>query len=539
MRRPWIIPLALLLWASSAAAGELDTFTGPTVPDEVPSKKAPTTPEAIEAGKKIYERRCLPCHGAAGAGDGPAADTMDPRPRDFTKGKFKIRSTVHKALPTDEDLYRTISRGIPGSGMPAWKALLTEDQRLQVIAYIKTFAPQFGEGASPEMIPVGQPPPATPDLLKKGQEIFEKVCFVCHGKAGRGNGPLAVATQDDWGNPLYPRNLTKTWTYKGGNDVKDIFLRISGSLNGTPMPAFQSTLTEEERWAVAHYVTSLQKATPSGGTVVIESQRVEGEIGDDPAAPVWAGMAAVDVLMAGQVHVPPRNQSPTVDIVQIQSVYNDKEIAFRLTWDDRTENRTHQESERTQQMESPIFTETYPVLYPPSMRLKNLRDSAALQFPVRLPQGPEKPHFFLGDTGKPVNLWQWKADGDAVEELTSKGYKTPAARQPDASQQAAGRGVFTDGVWQVVLKRPLVTEDAANDVQFGPDQLIPVAVHVWDGANGETGLRRTVSSWYFVVLKTGVPAGVFAATGVAVILAAGLEFWLVKRTRRQTAGKES
>lgn len=538
MRPGWLILLVVLLWAAPAAAGELDVFVGPTAPDEIPSKPAPATPEAIAAGKKIYERRCLPCHGATGAGDGPAADTMDPRPRDFTKGKFKIRSTVHKALPTDEDLYRVISRGIPGSGMPAWKSLLSEDERLQVIAYIKTLAPAFSDGTKPEMIPVGPVPAATEQMLKNGQEMFEKVCFVCHGKAGRGNGPLAVATQDDWGNPLYPRNLTKSWTYKGGNDVKDIFLRVSGSLNGTPMPAFMATLSEEERWALAHYVKSLQKPTPAADAVVIESQRVDGELTDDPASPIWNGVHAVDVLMSGQVHVPPRNQNPTVDLVMIQSIYNDKEIAFRLTWDDRTENRMHQDSERAQQMEVPIVTETYPVLYPPSVRLRNLRDSVALQFAVRMPQGPEKPHFFLGDTGKPVNLWRWMADGDAVEELMAKGYKTPAARQPDESQQAAGKGVFTDGVWQVVLKRPLVTEDAANDVQFGPERLIPVAVHVWDGANGETGLRRTISSWYFVVLKTGVPAGAFAVTGVAVLLAAGFEFWLVKRIRRQTAGKE-
>jgi mono/diheme cytochrome c family protein len=525
-----------------AELGELDDMTGPTAPDEIPSKKAPTAPEAIAAGKKLYQRRCMPCHGEHGDGNGPAADVMDPRPRDFTKGLFKIRTTTHNELPTDEDLYRTISRGIPGTGMPSWKGLLSEDERLNVIAYVKTFSDKFKDAPPPKMIPVGVEPPASPEMIKKGKELFtgKAACFTCHGMEGRGNGPLAPVMMDVWSNPIYPRNLTKSWLYKGGNDTKDIFLRISGSLNGTFMPSFLESLSEEERWSIAQYVKSIQRPKPVGSQVVIESRKVAGEITIDPASPVWQGVVATDVLMAGQVHVPPRNQSPTVDVVQVQSVYNDTEIAFRLTWDDRTENRVNQENDRTKQMETPIFTETYPVLYPPSVRLKVLRDSAALQFPVKPPQGPEKPHFFLGDIGKPVNLWQWKADGDVVEELNAKGYKTPAAEQPDPSQQAKGKGVFTDGVWRVVIKRPLTTPDVANDVQFAPGgPLMPVAVHVWDGANGETGLRRTISSWYFVVLKTGVSASVYVSSVVAVVLAAVVEFWLIKRARRHTERKGS
>lgn len=534
------ILLALLLHPVEGRAGELDAVVGPTAPDELPSKKLPSGPEVVAAGKQVYEKRCLPCHGLAGAGEGPAADTMNPRPRDFTRGLFKLKSTQNGELPTDEDLFRTISRGIPGSGMPSWKRLLSENERLEVIAYLKTFSDRFKDSSAPKPIPMSKEPAQTPELIKLGKELFEgkAQCLLCHGKSGRGNGVIAEAIVDAWGNPLYPRDLTLGWQYKGGNEVKEIYLRISGGIEGTPMPAYLDKLTEEERWAIAHYVKSLQRPGPSGSRVVIESRPIGEDVPLDPNAPVWQAGEAVEVLMSGQVHVPPRNQDPTVDLVLVKSVYNDKEIGFWLEWHDRTQNLTHQDSERTQKMEAADFSATYPVLYPPSVRLRGLRDAVALQFPVKIPQGSETPHFLLGDTGKPVNLWHWKADLQMVEELNAKGYKTPPALQPPESQQATGKGVFDDGVWRAVIKRPLTTKDGAHDIQFVPDQLIPVAVHVWDGANGETGLRRTISSWYFVTLKTSVPVWVYLFTAFVVAFTAGFEFWLVRRYKTSAKSGE-
>ena len=61
-----------------------------------------------EAGKKVYEKWCINCHGDSGEGNGPAADFFTPRPRDFTYGLYKIRSTQSGQLPTDEDLVRVI-----------------------------------------------------------------------------------------------------------------------------------------------------------------------------------------------------------------------------------------------------------------------------------------------------------------------------------------------------------------------------------------------------------------------------------------------
>src|SRR5262245_45799970 len=64
----------------------------------------------VQAGGRIFARQCAPCHGATGAGDGMAAYLLYPKPRNFRKGPFRFVSTW-EGVPTDDDLFRTISRG--------------------------------------------------------------------------------------------------------------------------------------------------------------------------------------------------------------------------------------------------------------------------------------------------------------------------------------------------------------------------------------------------------------------------------------------
>ncbi|MDQ6734538.1 MAG: cytochrome c, partial [Nitrospirota bacterium] len=99
--------------------------------------------EMIEAGKRIYFTKCVWCHGVEGSGDGPAADRLWPRPRNFNQGTFKIRHTASgelplfdskKPTPGQNDLFETVTHGLPGSAMPSWDGILTEEQRLQVLS---------------------------------------------------------------------------------------------------------------------------------------------------------------------------------------------------------------------------------------------------------------------------------------------------------------------------------------------------------------------------------------------------------------------
>src|SRR5437667_6257017 len=97
------------------------------------------------AGKRVYVKWCAGCHGDAGAGDGAAAAYMLPRPRNFTSGLYKIRTTASGQLPTDADLERAIDEGLPGSAMPAWKGRLSDAQRRDAMAYLKTFSALFAD----------------------------------------------------------------------------------------------------------------------------------------------------------------------------------------------------------------------------------------------------------------------------------------------------------------------------------------------------------------------------------------------------------
>src|SRR5262245_20606494 len=93
-------------------------------------------PANLETPKAIYDQHCAACHGLNGLGDGPAAVWLYPKPRHFDSGLFKIKSTPAGFLPTDEDLFQTVTRGMPGSSMPSF-TYLSEQQRRDVVQYVK------------------------------------------------------------------------------------------------------------------------------------------------------------------------------------------------------------------------------------------------------------------------------------------------------------------------------------------------------------------------------------------------------------------
>jgi mono/diheme cytochrome c family protein len=194
--------------------------------------------EPQEGGYALYRKHCLHCHGVDGAGNGPTASFLFPRPRDYRKGLFKFTSTPTGAKPTREDLRKTVKYGLHGTSMPAFEALMSNRQVEQVLDYL-LFLSMRGEtelgliaeagvadeatadeaisdvvaaeiaqsvfakwkAADSQVVRPETPrTPSSPESIARGRELFlglnktgNKVeCAGCHGPQGRGNGPSFI-----------------------------------------------------------------------------------------------------------------------------------------------------------------------------------------------------------------------------------------------------------------------------------------------------------------------------------------------------------
>ena len=461
-----------------------------------------------DAGKKVYEKWCMNCHGQEGEGNGPAADFFTPRPRDFTFGLYKIRSTGSGELPTDQDLIQIVTHGMAGTGMPNWDHTLKEREIQQVVQYIKTFSGKFARAKEPpKKIEMGTTPAPTLESIARGEEAWKELeCFKCHGTEGRGNGPSAVELEDDWEYPIWPRNLTRNWEFRGGNRPEDIYRRVIGGVAGTPMPSFVDSLDEAKTWDLVHYILSLSPKEKPPLQLVLEAKRLEGDVPGEPDDPIWSEVELSEYPLVGQVIQDPRLLTPTVNAVQVQAVYNDQEIAIRLVWDDPTETEPEPEEE--------IF-----------------QDSVAIQFPVQITKGPQRPYFLMGDSKSPVNLWRWGSGETGIIEQNAWGTDR-VQDQSETSQQIAGAIQYRHGQYRLVFRRSLTTDDKDLDIQFVPGQFISMALFVWDGFNGETGKEMAISTWYYLLLEPSVPTKVYLYPPIAVVLAAGFQWWLIRRLRR-------
>ena len=191
-----------------------------------------------EAGRILYERRCWPCHGATGAGDGPAAPALRPPPADFTDpDKVTDRSAAR--------LYSVLSRGIPGTAMAAQP--LEEKEKIDVIAYLRSLVRFPEESKAPgEALPSGDP--------RKGKETYDRRCWACHGASGDGNGPAAA----DMAPP--PTSFFDYDAMKSRTD-QDWFNAIRSGVPGTAM--YPQRLSVAEITDLVAYLRGLGRRKPA------------------------------------------------------------------------------------------------------------------------------------------------------------------------------------------------------------------------------------------------------------------------------------
>lgn len=468
----------------------------------------------IDRGEVIYNKRCLQCHGDEGDGLGPAAERLNPPPRDFTLGLYKYKtSAFDDDLPNDSDLLRMIRDGMPGTAMPGWGDMLSEQDMQDVIAFIKFFADLEGEPET--QVDYGTQVKTSPESIATGSELFHQGdrCSECHGQAGKGDAIKKL--KDDNGDRTWPRNLTKPWAFRVSNDPRDIFSRISVGIPTTQMPSFadpksSKSLSIEERWHVANYVASLAKTdlVVNPENFVIQAGQVEGRLPGTPDDEMWQSAPPSTFAMVPQIVGKDRFFTAANDTISVRALYDNKNIAILLEWDDRTQSIPGDAKAAS------IADE---VLY---------EDAVAIQFPLVVPEGMEKPYFLMGDASKPVNLWRWSSGTtDAPETATlvdAQGIGAQVAREGGG---LVASGSYKDGAWRVVMTRALNTETSDLDLQFEGGQFVPISFFVWDGSNSETGTSLSFTTWYWLLLKPAASLKPMIYGILAAVLAGLMLIW--------------
>jgi len=255
----------------------------------------------------------------------------------------------------------------------------------------------------------------------------------------------------------------------------------------------------------------------------------------DPDAAYWQDVPVVHASLMAQPMIRPRPKEATTTELDVQAVHDGRWLAFRLRWKDE---------ERSE-----------------AGRLGEYSDAAAIEFPMHPAESP--PPIFMGNGSAPVHIFHWRAQYQHDHEVgkpTMKDlypnlsidmypmeYRDPGTADPAASareQYSPGRAVgnpqsfpksgvdeiyaegfstssvqesaavghadWKDGVWTLVIVRPLVREGGSS---FAPGDHTFAAFAIWQGGKGEVGARKCVTmTWTPLAIATGkeeapAPAG--------------------------------
>ncbi|MEW6544932.1 MAG: ethylbenzene dehydrogenase-related protein [Nitrospirota bacterium] len=233
--------------------------------------------------------------------------------------------------------------------------------------------------------------------------------------------------------------------------------------------------------------------------MVIRSHVVSGEIPTAPEDPAWDKVPTLTLPLSGQVITRPVWPEPSARALAVRSVHNETEIAFLLEWQDNTKNDR--------------------------LTPGTFRDGVA----IGLPLGDAPAFFCMGQLDHYINIWHWKADwqsdidrraaraaerkpnggevrrfeviprrASSVEDLIGGGFSTLTSKQSQGRVQ--GKAVWKDGVWHVVIRRPLGSADPENEARLEPGRLQAIAFAVWNGENKERNGQKAVAPWFQLLI---------------------------------------
>jgi mono/diheme cytochrome c family protein len=506
-----------------------------------------------ESGKTLYLKYCAQCHGEKGDGEGYATLHLSPRPRNFTTGKFKVRTTASGALPTHQDLVNIIKRGMPYTSMPAWPDF--SDQEVSDLAhFIKTFSADFSNAESvPQPIELPSAPSATTESIELGKKLYvDTGCVKCHGNIGRADGPSAMTLVDDFGYPIRPANLSHSWTFRGGSSREDIFRTMSTGLNGTPMPSFADSLTPEQRWAITDFMVSLSGTDGPGYTNLVVAKHALDPIDLTKGTASFASAPVARFPIIGQIMEPGRAFYPAATSVTVQTIYDADSIAFLVRWHDMIADKTATngpslpvppEEEEEKPAAAPAGEAALDPFADPAAAAtvapSEFSDAVAIQIPSQVPAGARKPYFIFGDPQNSVDLWFFDLARPEPLQFTGRGSADIA---PNDTGDVTGVANYDQGEWSVIFKRPLRPTAGAA---FSQGQFLPIAFSVWDGFSRERGNRRGLTAWYYVYLEPEVvpsAAGPMIRTALIILVIELAVIWWVRARyasqRRDARGGE-
>tara|TARA_B100001123_G_scaffold419860_1_gene525547 strand:- start:888 stop:2840 length:1953 start_codon:yes stop_codon:yes gene_type:complete len=458
-----------------------------------------------EQGKIIYFKKCAFCHGVKGKGDGPSAEYSFPQPRNFTKGHIKIRSTSYGKIPTDEDLFNAITRGMKGTTMPGWGHLSKSD-RNSLVLYIKSLSKKFKKfekrGKKHKIVTVPEAPPLTQEGVMRGKKSFMINCSGCHGVKGRGDGVTTARIVDYSSNAIWPRNLSEPWNFRRGSSRKDIFMTLRTGLSTTAMPKFSPRVfKDKEIWDVVDFVRTLGFPKQPQIKPVIKAMRIKEPLSTNINAELWNKAESFHIPLGGQILQKPKSYFPTVRNLTAQAIYNDNEIAFKIYWDDPSFDPKLKERIKIEASPQPPLPEHLKGAKkeePLEPVIPDYPDALALQFALN--KGPVLPYFLNGNSDHPVNLWKWTSSENKALEWNATGVKNWKL-QDDGSQAVTIQSSYQFGRYSLVLKRKLRVTQEKLDIQFQAGESIPIAFNIWDGYQGETETKKSISSWFELQLS--------------------------------------